>query len=359
MTHTLFVSSIEDSTGKTGVALALAQLARERGQSVGYMKPKGTRLRSHVGKTLDDDPMLAHELLELDAEIHELEPIVYSPTFIEQAIEGREDPAELREEVSKNFDRLAADRDLMLVEGGGRLTAGGIVDLTDADIAELFDAEVLLVAEYTTPADLDDVLAAVDTLGDCVAGVLFNSVARGQFDQVESTVVPFLESSGVPVLGVLPREQELAGITVADLATQLSAERLTNVPLDAYVERFVVGAMGGDRALRYFRRTKDAALITGGDRSDLHTVALEAPGIKCLILTGGFRPSQAVIGAAEEKGVPILLVQSDTLATVDSAEEVVRSGRVRDERTVELLGELLFEHADVDAILASGDAGAE
>lgn len=44
------------------------------------MKQKGTRPRSAVGKTLDEDPLLARELLDLDAGTEDLEPIVYSPT---------------------------------------------------------------------------------------------------------------------------------------------------------------------------------------------------------------------------------------------------------------------------------------
>jgi len=355
MTETILVTATEESTGKTAVALALARLAQERGLSVGYMKPKGTRLQSNVGKTLDQDPMLARELLGLDAEMHELEPVVYSPTFIEGAIRGREDPGELREQVRESFESLAADHDLMIVEGGGKLTTGGIVDLTDPDVADLFDAEVLLIANYARPNDVDGLLAAADDVGDRLAGVLFNAVEDANFDPLDTDVVPFLEGRDIPVLGVVPRQRDLAGVTVGDLATELNADVLTNGDTDAFVERFLVGAMSGDSALRHLRRTKDAALITGGDRPDLQTVALEAPGVKCLILTGGFRPPGAVVGKAEEKGVPILLVQSDTLTAVERAEDVVRSGRTRDEETVERMRELLHDHADVDSLVSGGD----
>ncbi|MFC4551859.1 MULTISPECIES: phosphotransacetylase family protein [Halorussus] len=351
MTRTILVTATEESTGKTAVALALARLAAERGLSVGYMKPKGTRLQSNVGKTLDEDPMLARELLGLDAEMHELEPVVYSPTFVEQAIRGKEDPAELREQVRESFDSLAADKDLIVVEGGGDLTTGGIVDLTDPDVADLLDAEVLLLSRYEHAMDVDDVLAAADDVGERLLGVLFNAVPDAVFDSLDAEVVPFLEGRGVPVLGVVPRKRALAGVTVDELATELSAERLTDADGDAFVERFLVGAMSGDSALRHLRRTRDAALITGGDRPDLQRVALEAPGVKCLILTGGYRPPSAIVGAAEEKGVPILLVQSDTLTTVERAEDVVRSGRTRDAETVERMERLLGDHADVDAIL--------
>ena len=353
--NTLLITATEESTGKTAIALALATIARDRGQSVGYMKPKGTRLQSNVGKTLDEDPMLARELLDIDAEMHELEPIVYSPTFIDGAIRGREDPSELREQIKTQFDGLAEGRDLMVIEGGGSLSTGGIVDLTDPEIAELLGANVVLVADYTQPGDIDSLLAAVDDLGDQLAGVVFNRISDTAFEELDSDVIPFLESRGVEVFGAVPMEQELAGVTVGDLATELGADILTDTPTDAYVERFLVGAMGGDEALRYFRRARNAAAITGGDRSDIHTAALEANGVKCLILTGGHRPSSAILGRAAEANTPILQINTDTLTAVERAESVVRSGRTRDRRTVETMAGLLSERVDVDALLGEDD----
>ncbi|MFC3476232.1 phosphotransacetylase family protein [Halobacterium litoreum] len=350
--NTLLVTSTEAGTGKTAVSLALARLAQERDRSVGYMKPKGTRLQSNVGKTLDADPMLARELLGLDAEMHELEPVVYSPTFVKGAIQGREDADELRERVREAFDALAADRDLMVVEGADDLATGGIVDLTDPEIADLLDARAIVLARYEEPGDVDDVLAAADALGDRCAGVVFNAVADATYDDVESEVAPFLESRGVPVLGVLPSDRSLSGVTVADLADELGGDVLTEgADDDAVVERFLVGAMSGESALSHFRRTKDAAVITGGDRADVQTAALDAPGVRCLVLTGGHRPSGAVLGKAAEKGVPVIAVQSDTLTAVERAEGLVRGGRVRDEKTVDVMQGLLYDHADVDALL--------
>jgi hypothetical protein len=92
-------------------------------------------------------------------------------------------------------------------------------------------------------------------------------------------------------------------------------------------------------------------VITGGDRAEIHSVALEAPGVRCLLLTGGVEPSDAVLGTAETRGIPVLLVRGDTMTTIDRAEGVVRSGRTRDARTVERMRELLADHADVDALL--------
>lgn len=358
-TPTILVASVADGTGKTAVTLALGRLARERGIEVGYMKPKGTRLQSSAGKTLDRDPMLARELLGIDAEMHQLEPVVYSPTFVDGAIRGQEDPDELGAIVEDRFEELAAGSDLMLVEGGGDWTTGGIVDLTDADVADRLDAAVLLVATYETAADLDSVIAAAESFGDRLAGIVFNNVPDAAFDGLEREAVSFVEHRGLDVLGVLPHDRDLGGVRVADLAAELGTETIVEGDTDAYVERFLVGAMGGDAALRYFRRTKDAAVVTGGDRPEVITAALEAPGVNAIILTGGHRPPAAVLGTAERRGVPVVSAAGDTLSVVDRAEAIVEDGRTREEGIVDRMRTLLHDHADIDTLLeADGDAAA-
>jgi BioD-like phosphotransacetylase family protein len=136
-----------------------------------------------------------------------------------------------------------------------------------------------------------------------------------------------LESFEGEVVAVNPNHDEVLGVECVDSVAEAGAElAVVIVP-------------------------PDAALITGGDRSDVQTVALEASGVKCLVLTGGLRPSSAVVGTAEERGVPIMTVRSDTRSTIDRAEDVVRRGRTRDETIVERMRELLSEHADVESVI--------
>lgn len=356
----IFVTSTDEGTGKTAIAVAIAKLAQDAGRDVGYFKPKGTRLRSPVGKTRDEDPLLAMEVLGIDADLADLEPVVYSPAFVEEAVRGSVDAAEIRDRVKTSFDAVAAERDLVVVEGGGRATTGGIVGLTDPDVAELLDARVVVVARYTQPGDTDEVLAAAERFGDRLGGVVFNAVGDADRDTLTNDVVPFLEGRGLPVLGIVPRVTDLAGVTVAELASSLGAENLTpDVPTDGFVERFTVGAMGSDAALRHFRRLQNAAMVTGGDRSEIQAAALQAPGIQCLLLTGGLRPSGAILGKATDAGVPVLLVQSETRVVVDRVEDVLDTGRTQDVGTVERMVELLGDHADVDELFDGAVAAVE
>jgi len=354
--NTLHVTSTTDSTGKTAIGVALAKLAQERGADVGYMKPKGTRLQSATGKTRDEDPLLAKELLDLDAEVHELEPVVYSPTFVQQALRGRENPAEIRQRVRESFETIAAGADLVVVEGGGDPWTGSIVDLGEPAVADLLDTRVLLAHRYERPRDADTVLDAAARFGDRLEGVLYNVVSDPDFEALTEDVMPFLNGRGLDSLGAIPRDPGLAGVPVADLADSLGAEVVTDgAPTDGLVERYTVGAMGANSALEAFRRARNAAVITGGDRSDVQRSALEASGVRALLLTGGYRPSSAVVGAAEERGVPVLLVQTDTRTTVDRTEGVLHAGRTRSVETVSRMQELLEANVDVDALLALGE----
>ncbi|KAB7512488.1 AAA family ATPase [Halosegnis rubeus] len=350
----LLVTATAERTGKTAITVALARIAADRGRSVGYMKPKGTRLQSVVGKTLDEDPMLARAVLGTDAEMHEMEPVVYSPTFIEGAIRGREDSTELRDRIREAYDGLADGTDRMFIEGGGNVHTGGVVGLTDPEVAELLDADVVLVAEYTEPGDIDDVIAAIEDVGDRLAGVVFNRVDDATYDAVEADVVPYLSTRDVPVLGILPVAPELTGVTVTELASELGADTPVEGNQDVLVQRFAVGAMGAEAALRHFRRSRDTAVITGGDRSDIATAAIEANSVRCLVLTGGHQPSGSVLGKAEESDTPVLSVPGDTLTTIDRAEAIISGGRTQDEETVAVVRDLLETHADVDALLGAG-----
>ncbi|MFP4005275.1 MAG: DRTGG domain-containing protein [Candidatus Hadarchaeia archaeon] len=357
MTRILSVISTQDKVGKTAIAIAIASLGQERGLDVGYMKPVGTRLRSRLGKPVEEDSVLAKRILDLEAEPQELTSIIYSQPFIDQVVKGLVDPETLRKEVVDNFERRSEGKDLMIVEGGSNIDTGGIIDLSGPDLTDIFGAKAVLVTNYKNLNDLDGILSAAGRLGDRLLGVIFNSVSDLNSEKLETVISPFLEARGIPVLGTLPRRKRLAGITVEELRENLGARALTGVSEEGLIERFLVGAMTGESALRYLRRTKCAGFVTGGDRPGVQRAALESSGVKCLILTGGLKPPKAIIGKAEEKGVPILLVQSDTLTTVEAAEEALRSERSQGEEAVKIIKDLIVENADINTIFGTEEVG--
>jgi hypothetical protein len=109
------------------------------------------------------------------------------------------------------------------------------------------------------------------------------------------------------------------------------------------VESLMIGSMGSDMALSFLRRRANKAVIIGGDRIDFQLVALET-SVNLLILTGNIRPSMQVLGRAEEREVPILVVPEDTLSAVEKAEQLFGHVPFNQPEKLERFTTLMDEH---------------
>jgi len=110
-------------------------------------------------------------------------------------------------------------------------------------------------------------------------------------------------------------------LSIGDLVEAIQGEVLNCADKSGeIVENLMVGAMCVDPAPLYFSLKANKAVITRGDRPDIQMGALETP-TKCLILTGGIKPLPNIIQRAEEKKVPIIVVDKDTTTTLSEIEE--------------------------------------
>ncbi|MDP4938419.1 MAG: DRTGG domain-containing protein, partial [Verrucomicrobiales bacterium] len=73
---------------------------------------------------------------------------------------------------------------------------------------------------------------------------------------------------------------------------------------------------------RISRLPKEQLLIITGDRVGVQLHAVEA-GVRCLVITSGFRPSEAIIHAAGKNGTSILVTDRDTASTT----QLIRGAR--------------------------------
>jgi BioD-like phosphotransacetylase family protein len=135
---------------------------------------------------------------------------------------------------------------------------------------------------------------------------------------------------------------------VDEIIDALEPQVLTDcITSDILVEHINVGAMNAEAAISRLRRSKNNAVITGGDRVDIQITALETNSA-CLILTGCLEPRSLIVKQANEMGIPILLVDMNTMETVEAVDRIF--GRTRMGQTVKLekFQKLLAEHMALD-----------
>ncbi len=347
----LYVSSVIPYAGKSMVALGLALKFREDGYDVVYMKPLCVNpVLGPSGELVDEDVQLLSDVLEVEESFPLLCPVVFSSDLRNRALQGRVEREELIRRVEDAYKSLSREGRIVILGGARELNQGRMLGLSDAENAARLNSKVLLVDRFTDDLHIDSVLAAKEMLGELLIGVVLNCIPEGREAYAKEMVAPFLESRGVPVLGVIPCDPVLASISVGEIAEALEGEVLCEGRgLDTLVENFLVGAMRVESALRYFRRAQNAAVVVGGDRADIQLAAIEA-GLKALILTGNLYPSHTVLVKADERGIPVILVKEDTYTTVDRLDEIAGRSRLREPQKRRRAAELIKQHLDFDSL---------
>lgn len=329
---TLYVASTETFVGKSAVCVGLLRRMQRDGFSVGYMKPVSVSVTHTSNAVLDEDAEFIRKTFNLDAPLEQISPVLITPGAVESVLRGQ--AASYVKTLRDAYLAVSRDKDVVVLEGTNTWSEGALVDLTADQVTDLLDAPALLVSRYASTLNVDTILSVQRYVGKRLLGVLINQVEEPQIEFVRSKVVPFLEGRGIPILGVLPRDSTLAGLSVEELLDNLGGQLIGQREwCQRSVEVLMIGAMGAEASLSFFRRRANKAVITGGDRSDLQLAALET-STSALVLTGNIRPNYQVIDRAEERKVPIILVPDDTLTTVDRAESLF--GRVRFHQTAKL-----------------------
>lgn len=109
------------------------------------------------------------------------------------------------------------------------------------------------------------------------------------------------------------------------IAQILDAEVLTLGTSASAEQMFLMMVAGSSEPImqdRIGKMPKDQLLIITGDRVGVQLHAVEA-GVRCLVITSGFRPSEAIVQAAKSKGTTIILTAWDTASTT----QLIRGAR--------------------------------
>lgn len=347
----LLIGSTEAYSGKSATVLGIAFQLRARGLDIAYGKPIGTWLDEASGLG-DPDVEFMAQILGLGKE--RLRPPILSLTVetIEAQLVHNGAQTYLQQLIPYCQNQ---GEDILLLEGPGTLEEGTLFDLSLPAIAQAINAAVVLVARFHSALVVDALLSAQQRLGSRLIGVVINDIPDSQMVTVESSVVPYLERHGVPVLALLPRAPLMRSISVREMVSQLQAEVLCCPDrLDLMVESLSIGAMNVNSALRYFRKGINMAVVTGGDRTDIQLAALET-STQCLVLTGHLPPSDAILARASDLEVPILSVDFDTLTTVELIDQMFGQVRLHEPVKVECVRQMMAQHLDLERLLAALD----
>ncbi len=314
----LYITSQKQNSGKTTLSAALASLLIDRGKVVDIAKPfseNGTLEegdRFNLSKLLDRDYSLQNEQ-SLDAVI-----------------------ASIKESSSKHEFVIVEALSSMPVE-------------EQVSFVEEIKAQSLIVS---IPSTMDSDADFSSRFGSSVCGVVLNQVSKYAQIQTEHIMQQNLSSHDVLLLGTIPEDRTLLSLSVAQICENLSGQMFGEVQnSESLVEHFMVGGFGMDPGEYSFATRDKKAVVVRGDRPDVQMSALNTD-MECFIMTNGMDPIEYIKYEAVEEGVSIMIVQSDTLDTMENISKLQQLAEFDHPDKLLKAKELVSDYVNVEQLLS-------
>lgn len=362
MPKKIFVAATMQNDGKTTVCLGLISALKKHFRRIGFIKPIGQRYLIEQGYKVDEDSVLIDDVFGIKTHIKDMSPIAIEKGFTEDYIEKpRIKP--LIERIKKSFGKVSKNKDLVIIEGTGHAGVGSVFDLSNATVAKLLDAKVIIVSGGGIGRPIDEIClnkALFEKERVEIIGVIINKVLPDKFDKINSLVHKGLQRKGLNVLGVVPFKQCLIFPTMRQIKDELNLRLLSGGDnLDRIVNKIIVGAMEPHDALNYIE--EKSLIITPGDREDLILTALSshAIGLKQkhqisgIVISGGILPHTTIMCLAQKSGIPILLSDRDTYTVSAQIHDLTVKVRPEDKKKTKIIKDMVSRYVDVKKIIKS------
>ena len=328
MSSVLYITSDRTGAGKTTLCTAIAHKLINLGKTVSVFKP----LSAETNNGLDERGTYK-DLVNLATSKW---PIAVPEKGID---------AHIIKEICVTADQVKGSNDILIVEG---LPTISIEDTNR--IIEALDATLLSVVEYSSelsPSNLEG-WSKIDS--DRFVGIVINKMTIYASTDLNHNVLIDLQKRDVPVLGVIPENRTLLGVSVKQLADYLGG-KLIDFGNDSgdLVESVMVGGMWMDAGEVHFGLRNDKAVIVRGDRPDIQMAAL-GTSTSCLVLTGDIEPIEYILNEARESETPIITVATDTLSTMENISELPRTALFDHSKKLREFSLLLDNHVELESI---------
>ena len=235
--------------------------------------------------------------------------------------------------------------DTLLLEASNSLSVDQHVELVKA-----IEAKVIHVSKYNRSIDS---IPFITAFGENLIGTVINFLTIYKGTEAYESVIPRLEESGINVLGLIPEDRTLLSLTVKQICENLEGIFFAGEEYgEDLVEGYMVGGFGMDPGEYIFSKQDKKAVVVRGDRPDVQMSALET-NMECFIMTGGLEPIEYVKYEAEEEEVSIIIVNSDTLETMDKIGSLQKYAEFDHKEKLSKFKDLISKHVDVEGLKAA------
>lgn len=355
MVKPIYLVSLRDHVGKSILSIGILQKLQKDGKKVAYFKPIGVPKGAFSNKADHDVGFILNTIFKTSKPYEIVSPVSIPESYYLDLVDSAKKEDYLRK-IKSAYEEISEGMDFIIIEGSANIRKFIRVGLDDLSIAQTLGInDLTYIEKVSSDKCIDNIFFTkkyFDFRNVNFKGVIFNKIHFEYIPRIKELADAHITRYNIPIIGIIERRFELWNARVAEIQASIGGEFInenesTSAGLNNRVENYIIGAMNAQAALKYLRQVKNAAVVTGGDRTDLAMTALET-NCACLILTGFIQPNLSVITRANEEGIPIILSPSDTYTTIKNMENL-KPGIQEDEVKIAL--DLVENQLDWDVLL--------
>jgi len=360
----LFIAATDKDVGKSTISLAFLHRLHEMGKKAAFMKPVGQRWVASKWGPVDEDVVLMKEVFQLDADPVLMNPVVVEKGFTEEYLLRAVKP-NLSDKIIDSYKKLAKESDYVVIEGTGHAGVGSVFDHSNAHVARLLDAKVVLVAKGGIGNTIDRLelnRIFFERFGVEVIGVVVNKVVEKKLEKVTRALEIYCEKNRLALFGVIPYSAVLNNPTldtiIEDIKPQILQEK---APRNLVIDRYIVGAANIEEALNYIKKHKgNIMIIFPADRMDvifalpkMQQILREWNSkIGALLLNGSRPPGEISMKVLEEEEITVLWKEGDTFSVVSELSGISVKTRSQDISKIEAMHNYVFKNIDYKKVFS-------
>lgn len=359
MARKIYLSATDQNAGKTTTSLALLHLARQRGLRIGFVKPVGPKPISFGGRMIDTDAVTVAQVFGLEGQLDLMCPVVVEAGMTQKVLRGEIAVATLEAKVIEAVERLDRECDLLVIEGAGHSGVGSVLGLSNARVAALVGAPVLMVTGGGVGSVIDAVcmnLALYRESGAEVRLLVANKLDPERRDRTLEYLRMAFAHAPFPVIGGFNYQPVLANPTLKRIASVLKAQVHGRTDeMMRIIDHVKIGASSTQRVVDLLQ--PNSLILVNGSRDELLVTLANLynlpefhPLIVGVVIPGISPISTVTQKILEDSGLPCLRVSKSTADTFLAIHADVSKLTAEDVEKIAMIRQLGPKRFDFDEI---------
>ena len=181
-------------------------------------------------------------------------------------------------QASSGYIALEKRHEMVVYEGTGHPGVGRVAGLSNAQVAKMLGAGVIMVAKGGIGNTIDRLHLSMAVFREQqvpILGVIINKVIPDKIDKIRHYMGKHLDQIGIPLLGLVPYDKTLSNPLMVNVKDAVKGEVLMNEDfLDNQVEDIVAGSLVDKKELKRFNNLLLVVSITRLEEAILKNVEL-------------------------------------------------------------------------------------